>query len=330
MRFSVVIPVYNRPEELNELLESLTHQTFKSFEVVVVEDGSETSSSEVAARYAHSLPLRYVVQENAGPGAARNKGVAAAQGEFVVILDSDVLLKADYLEVVDRELKAHPEVDAYGGPDEAHPSFTNLQKAIDYAMTSVLTTGGIRGKGEQMDRFYPRSFNMGVRRTVYEAVGGFSGMRFGEDIDFSLRLVKQGYRTALFKRAAVFHKRRTGLRAFFKQVFNSGVARIVLWRRHPGSLKAVHMLPSCFCVGVAGCLLLAVWHPAFLLLPLVYAVAVWLDALRSTASWAVPALAVVTSFVQLIGYGAGFLKGLFMHAVMRREPTAGFTRNFYK
>ena len=248
MKYSVIIPVYNRPDEARELLESLCAQTCRDFEVVIVEDGSAIPCKEVAEAYADRLDIHYYVKENGGPGRARNYGVERARGEYVLILDSDAVLPEGYIAAVEDELEREP-ADAFGGPDRAHPDFTPMQKAINYAMTSFFTTGGIRGGKKKLDKFYPRSFNMGVRREVYQALGGFSDMRFGEDIDFSTRIFKGGYRCRLFPEAWVWHKRRTDLKKFFKQVHNSGIARIHLSKRHPGTLKLVHLLPAVFTLG---------------------------------------------------------------------------------
>ena len=257
MKYSFIIPVFNRPDEVDELLESLTHQTLRDFEVVVVEDGSDVPCRDVVERYADRLQVHYYDKPNSGPGQTRNYGVERAKGDYVLILDSDVVLPEGYLQAVDHELAATP-CDAFGGPDRAHASFSKMQKAINYAMTSFFTTGGIRGGKKKMDKFYPRSFNMGVRRAVYHELGGFSAMRFGEDIDFSTRLIRSGHVSRLFQSAWVWHKRRTDLRKFFKQVHNSGIARIHLTKRHPGTLKAVHMLPAVFTLGCALLVVLAV------------------------------------------------------------------------
>ena len=197
MRYSVIIPVYNRPDEVDELLQSLTAQYFKDFEVVVVEDGSSIPCKEVTDRYIDRLNIKYFSKPNSGPGQTRNYGAERSEGEYLIILDSDVILPERYFDAIEAELLASP-ADAFGGPDRAHDSFTDIQKAINYSMTSFFTTGGIRGGKKKMDKFYPRSFNMGVRRTVYETLGGFSKMRFGEDIDFSIRIFKGGYTCRLF------------------------------------------------------------------------------------------------------------------------------------
>ena len=214
MKYSFIIPVYNRPDEVDELLQSMTRQTLSAFEVIVVEDGSVRDCKEVCARYAGKLDLHYYMKENSGPGQSRNYGAERARGEYLIILDSDVVLPDGYLRHVDDELRRMP-ADAFGGPDRAHSSFTPTQKAISFSMTSFLTTGGIRGGKKKMDKFYPRSFNMGIRRDVYMRLGGFSRMRFGEDIDFSIRIFKSGYACRLFPEAWVWHKRRTDFRKFY-------------------------------------------------------------------------------------------------------------------
>ena len=215
MKYSIVIPVYNRPGEADELLESLCRQTVRDFEVIIVEDGSATPCQDVVEKYAERLDVKYFVKPNGGPGPARNYGVERAQGEYVLILDSDCVLPHGYLSAIEAELEAQP-CDAFGGPDAAHESFTPIQKAISSSMTSFFTTGGIRGgKKKKMDRFFPRSFNMGMRRSVYNSLGGFARMRFGEDIDFSYRIVEAGHSCRLFPEAWVWHKRRTDFDKFF-------------------------------------------------------------------------------------------------------------------
>lgn len=213
MRYSFIIPVYNRPDEVDELLQSLLEQTFRDFEVIVVEDGSSVPCRDVTLKYADRLDLHYYTKPNSGPGQTRNYGAERSHGEYLIILDSDCILPPGYLDAVEAELQAAP-ADAFGGPDRAHASFTPIQKAINYSMTSFFTTGGIRGGKKKMDKFYPRSFNMGIRRDVYQALGGFSRMRFGEDIDLSIRIFKGGYRCRLFPGAWVYHKRRTDLKKF--------------------------------------------------------------------------------------------------------------------
>ena len=337
MKYSVIIPVYNRPDEARELLESLCAQTCRDFEVVIVEDGSAIPCKEVAEAYADRLDIHYYVKENGGPGRARNYGVERAQGEYVLILDSDAVLPEGYIAAVEDELEREP-ADAFGGPDRAHPDFTPMQKAINYAMTSFFTTGGIRGGKKKLDKFYPRSFNMGVRREVYQALGGFSDMRFGEDIDFSTRIFKGGYRCRLFPEAWVWHKRRTDLKKFFKQVHNSGIARIHLSKRHPGTLKLVHLLPAVFTLGCALLLVLAAVAAALgcphwwvMLLPLVlFALIIMADASRQEHSVGVGLRAIAAAYVQLTGYGTGFLRSWWQRCVRGKGEFEAFKKNFYK
>jgi len=317
VKYSIIVPVYNRPDEVDELLESLSSQTFKDFEVVIVEDGSKITCKDVCDKYANILHLHYYYKENSGPGQSRNYGVERANGEYVLIVDSDAVAPAGFMQAIDDELQRQPS-DAWGGPDAAHESFTDVQKAISYAMTSFFTTGGIRGGKKQLDKFYPRSFNLGIRREAYLALGGFTKTRFskmslyGEDIDFSIRIYKAGYSCRLFPEAWVWHKRRTDFRKFWRQVYNSGYARINLWRMYPEALKPVHALPSVFTLGVVGLLVLAPftcgWSLALLLL---YALLILIDSSIQSKSLKVGFLAVAAVFVQLIGYGIGFLESLF-------------------
>ena len=317
MKYSIVVPVYNRPDEVDELLESLSSQTFKDFEVVIVEDGSKITCKDVCEKYANILDLHYYYKENSGPGQSRNYGVERARGEYVLIVDSDAVAPHGFLQAIDDELQRQPS-DAWGGPDAAHESFSDVQKAISYAMTSFFTTGGIRGGKKQLDKFYPRSFNLGIRREAYLALGGFSKTRFskmslyGEDIDFSIRIYKAGYSCRLFPEAWVWHKRRTDFRKFWRQVYNSGYARVNLWRMYPEALKPVHALPSVFTVGVAALLLLAPFTCALsLVLLLLYALLILIDSSIQSKSLKVGLLSVAAVFVQLIGYGIGFLESLF-------------------
>ena len=323
MKYSVIVPVYNRPDEVDELLESLCSQTFKDFEVVIVEDGSKITCKDVCDKYANILDLQYYYKENSGPGQSRNYGVERAKGDYVLIVDSDAVAPAGYLQAIDDELRRQPS-DAWGGPDAAHDSFTDVQKAISYAMTSFFTTGGIRGGKKQLDKFYPRSFNLGIRREAYLALGGFSKTRFskmslyGEDIDFSIRIYKAGYSCRLFPEAWVWHKRRTDFRKFWRQVYNSGYARINLWRMYPEALKPVHALPSLFTIGVAGLVVLAPFTCGLsLVLLLLYALLILLDSSIQSKSLKVGFLAIAAVFVQLIGYGVGFLESWWTNYVRK-------------
>ena len=345
MKYSIIVPVFNRPDEVDELLESLKHQTFKDFEVLIVEDGSENDCRNVVEGYAGSLDVRYFMKPNSGPGQSRNYGAERAKGEYLIVLDSDVVLPEGYMQAVDDELTREP-ADAFGGPDSAHPSFTDTQKAISYSMTSFFTTGGIRGGKKKLDKFYPRSFNMGIRRDVYERLGGFSRMRFGEDIDFSIRIFKAGCRCRLFPEAWVWHKRRTDFRKFFRQVYNSGIARINLYKKYPESLKLVHLLPMVFTVGVIALVLTSAvgrvlmhyddihrwyWLCAAPWLPiLAYCLIIFADSARTYRSMKIGALSVAAAFTQLMGYGFGFLGAWWQRCVMKRDEYHAFEKTFYK
>ena len=329
MKYSFIIPVYNRPDEVDELLDSLTRQTLRDFEVIVVEDGSVIPCKEVVDKYADRLTIHYYNKANSGPGQTRNYGVERAHGEYMLILDSDCIIPEDYLEAVEAEL-SRKKADAFGGPDRAHESFSDVQKAINYAMTSFFTTGGIRGGKKKLDKFYPRSFNMGVRKDVYQALGGFSKMRFGEDIDFSIRIFKGGYQCRLFPEAWVWHKRRTDLKKFFKQVHNSGIARINLYKKYPESLKLVHMLPALFTLGVVFLFLASLFWGGSLLLLFLFALIVFVDASMQNKSLKIGLLAIAASFIQLTGYGTGFLRAWWKRCVCGKSEFAAFEKNFYQ
>ena len=329
MKYSFIIPVYNRPDEVDELLDSLTRQTFRDFEVVVVEDGSVVPCKDIVDKYADRLSIHYYNKANSGPGQTRNYGVDRANGEYMLILDSDCILPEKYLEAVEAELQRQ-KADAFGGSDRAHESFTDVQKAINYAMTSFFTTGGIRGGKKKLDKFYPRSFNMGVRKDVYQALGGFSKMRFGEDIDFSIRIFKGGYQCRLFPEAWVWHKRRTDLKKFFKQVHNSGIARINLYKKYPESLKLVHMLPALFTLGVVFLFLASLFWGGSLSLLFLFASIVFVDASMQNKSLKIGLLAIAASFIQLTGYGTGFLRAWWKRCVCGKSEFAAFEKNFYQ
>jgi len=329
LTLSLIVPVFNRPQEVEELLDSLTRQTRPDFEVVLVEDGSTQPCDAQVKQYEDQLSIQYLVKTNSGPGQSRNVGAKAAKGNYVVFLDSDCVVPPGYIEAVYHRLTTDY-VDAFGGPDRADDRFTPMQKAINYAMTSFFTTGGIRGGGEKLDKFFPRSFNMGYSKTVFEQTGGFSAMRFGEDIDMSLRILKNGFKTALVTDAFVYHKRRSNLRQFYKQVFNSSITRIVLHKKHPGSLKAVHTFPALFVLGVLGMLLLGVFIHLLWASPLlVYILAVFLDATRQNRSFRIGCLAIVASLVQLGGYGLGFIAACWKILIFKRKDVFAFVDNFY-
>ena len=333
---------------MGELLESLAQQTFKDFEVIIVEDGSTKTCKDVCDQFAGILPLHYYFKDNSGPGQSRNYGAERANGNWLIVLDSDVVLPPNYLAAANSTLypiDSTLDCDAWGGPDAAHPSFTPVQKAISYSMTSFFTTGGIRGGKAKLDKFYPRSYNMGIRRAVYQELGGFSKMRFGEDIDFSYRIVEAGYRTRLIPEAWVWHKRRTDFRKFFRQVYNSGIARINLEKRHPGTMKLDHLLPTVFTVGVIGLVLVSAvgrllmyycgndqWRWLCLLpwLPiLLYSAIIFIDSSIKNRSLWVGLLSVPAAFVQLMGYGFGFIESWWKRCVLKQDEFTAFEKNFY-
>ena len=308
MKYSVIVPVYNRPDEVDELLESLVGQTFRDFEVVIVEDGSQRDCRAVVDKYAGRLDAHYYMKPNSGPGQSRNYGAERAQGEYLLVLDSDVVLPEGYLQAIEEELRREP-ADAFGGPDRSHPSFTDTQKAISYSMTSFFTTGGIRG-------------------------------------DFSIRIFKARCRCRLFPEAWVWHKRRTDMRKFFRQVYNSGIARINLYKKYPESLKLVHLLPMVFTVGVIGLVVLSAvgrvlmhyddvhrwyWLCAAPWLPiLAYCLLIFADATRQNRSAKIGAISVAAAFVQLMGYGFGFISAWWKRCVLGRDEFHAFDKTFYK
>lgn len=326
---SIIVPVYNRPHEVEELLQSLAQQSVSDFEVVIVEDGSTAKCDTVVKNHSNTLTIKYIEQTNTGPGPARNKGAQQATGQYLVFLDSDVILPTNYIGTVIRSL-AESAVDCFGGPDKAHESFTPIQKAISYAMTSPLTTGGIRGSKKRMDKFYPRSFNLGIKKEAFTEVGGFSSMRFGEDLDLSMKLIEKGYRTGLIPDAWVYHKRRTNFKSFYKQVFNSGIARINLEKRHKGTLKPVHLLPSLFVLfNLASILAIPFfWQTAFVWILPVFLFG--LDAGIRTKEFKTALLSIPASYTQLFGYGLGFLKAFTVRVLLGKDEFHSFAKTFYK
>lgn len=323
MLFSIIIPVYNRPQEVDELLESLCTQTFNDFEVVVVEDGSTEKCEEVCQKYADRLALHYFFKPNSGPGPSRNYGAERSQGEYFIILDSDVIVPENYMAIVKGELDREP-CDAFGGPDRAHTSFTPIQKAINYAMTSFFTTGGIRGGKQKLDKFYPRSFNLGIKKSVFEALGGFAPMRYGEDIDLSTRIFANGYSCRLFPGAFVYHKRRVKFSSFFRQVRHSGEARVILKKKYPDTFKLVHLLPAAFVVGNLLLVVMALFHHWLWLAPiLLYCLMVFVDSLIKNKDMKVALLSVPAAYVQLFGYGTGFIKASWNDILRKKMPSQG-------
>jgi glycosyltransferase involved in cell wall biosynthesis len=330
VKISLIIPVFNRPRETEELLESLSLQSLRDFEVIIVEDGSTESSEKVVEQFSEQLDIQYFYKDNSGPGLSRNYGCERASGDYVIFLDSDCVLPPGYFKTVSDAL-VHNYSDAFGGPDRAHPDFSRLQKAINFSMTSFLTTGGIRGGNEKMEKFHPRSFNMGISKEVFAATKGFSSLRFGEDLDLSMRIKEHGFSTQLIREAFVYHKRRTNLRQFFKQVHNSGIARINLQKRHPGTLKLLHSLPALFSVGLVFLAVLSVLVSWLFITPVLFhMVLLFLSASVQNRSLSIGLLAVVSSYTQLTGYGSGFLLAFWKRMILGRDEYTAFSRNFYK
>lgn len=316
--FSIIIPVYNRPDEVSDLLDSLEKQTVRNFEVVLVEDGSTVPCRQQADRVLdRGLDVKYFAKDNEGRSIARNYGMERASGSYFVFFDSDCVIPPSYFETLARALSATP-LDCFGGPDAAHESFSDTQKAINFAMTSFLTTGGIRGGKVQLEKFVPRTFNMGFSRRVYERVGGFREM-FSEDIDMSTRIRRDDFSIGLLRDVPVWHKRRGNLGKFFRQVYVFGMSRITLHLLYPGSLMLVHTLPAVFVAGCVALLLMSALCSSWWLLPLgVWLAAIFTAALIQSRSLRVAVLAVPASCIQLWGYGLGFIKAFFLKILLRR------------
>lgn len=311
LSFSIIIPVYNRPKEIEELLKSISQQNFKdNFEVLIIEDGSTNSSRLIVESFQEKLNVKYFFKQNSGAGLSRNFAMSKASGNYYIILDSDVLLPKYYLSQVNKGLIENY-TDAFGGPDKAHDSFTALQKAINYSMTSVLTTGGIRGNKRIVSNFQPRSFNMGLSKEAFQVTQGFSNQKIGEDIDLTFRLWQNNLKTQLLEKAFVYHKRRTSLPQFFKQTFAFGNQRPKLNKKYPKTAKLTYWFPTFFSVGFIGSLIGLYMGIPLLILPFFfYLVAVFLHAFSKSFNLYVAFLSVITSIVQFFGYGFGFLKSV--------------------
>ncbi|MBP3288464.1 MAG: glycosyltransferase [Muribaculaceae bacterium] len=316
-RFSVIVPVYNRVDEINDLLESLSAQTCRDFEVIIVEDGSTEPCGDLVRSFAGKVDVRYFFKSNEGRSIARNYGIDRSSGDYLVFFDSDCVIPRDYFAILSAELDRQP-LDCFGGPDAAHESFTPVQKAISFAMTSFLTTGGIRGGKVQMEKFVPRSFNMGYSRKVYDTVGGFREM-FSEDIDMSTRIRQAGFSIGLIHPAHVFHKRRVDFARFWRQVYVFGMSRITLKLLYPDSLKLVHTLPALAVIIGVLLVLLGIFVTPWFLLPIgIYLLAIFLSAWIATRSLGIALRAVPASVVQICGYGCGFIKAFFTKIILRR------------
>lgn len=331
MKYSFIIPVYNRPDEVDELLKSLSKQTYSTdFEIVIIEDGSSISSEEICKKYANTLQITYIFKENSGPGASRNYGMERAKNDYFIILDSDCLLPEHYLESIDDFLQRNY-VDCFGGPDTADDSFTDIQKAINYVMTSFLTTGGIRGNSKIVQKFEPRSFNMGLSRKAFEATQGFGKIHPGEDPDLVIRLWKQGFETAFIEDAFVYHKRRISWSKFKKQVSKFGQTRAILNHWHPHTKKVTFWLPFCFAFG----LILSVISAFFgrfegLFVYGCYFIFLFLDSARTNKSLKIGILSVWALLVQFFSYGFGFLIATLRIYFSSQKPEILFPHLFFK
>ncbi len=331
MYFSFIIPVYNRPDEINELLQTLTKQTYTSdFEVVVIEDGSTINCQSVVDEYINKLNISYYFKTNSGPGDSRNYGMRVAKGDYFIILDSDCLIPENYLVEVNTYLN-NTFVDCFGGPDAAHESFSDVQKAIYQTMTSVLTTGGIRGASEKLGKFQPRSFNMGISKEAFEASGGFGKIHPGEDPDLSIRLWKMNFKTALIPNAYVFHKRRINWEKFYKQVNKFGKARPILNQRHPEYSKPTYWFPAVFLVGFyISILFLIVGINVLFYCYALYFLALLIETLVKTKNLKIAFLTIIATFIQFFGYGAGFLYSYFLLNIKKQDPQVAMPEMFFK
>lgn len=331
MLFSLIIPVYNRPDEVDELLASLEQQTYTGqFEIVIIEDGSAITCKDVVAKYEAKLSISYYFKENSGPGDSRNYGMRIAKGDYFIILDSDCILPPQYLESVNQNL-LQEFVDCFGGPDAALDSFSDIQKAINFAMTSFLTTGGIRGKSEKIEKFQPRSFNMGLSKAAFEASGGFGNIHPGEDPDLSIRLWKMGYKTKLFTTSYVYHKRRIDWEKFNIQVNKFGKARPILDLWHPEYKKAVFLFPSLFIVGLAiSLILLLINLRLFIYLYILYFCVVFFVSAVQNKSVKIGAYSVVAVFMQFYGYGTGYMESFIKVHILKKKPEEAFPKLFFR
>ena len=330
LHFSFIIPVYNRPDEIHELLESFTKlKGDYDYSICIVEDGSSISSKNVITHFSDQLNISYYFKKNSGPGDSRNYGMARAQGNYFIILDSDVLLPDDYLQVVNKSLTENY-TDCFGGPDAAHASFSKLQKAINFAMTSFMTTGGIRG-GKESEKFQPRSFNMGLSKEAFEASGGFGTIHPGEDPDLSLRLIDLGFKSKLIKDAYVYHKRRISWTKFYQQVYKFGLVRPILNTYHPKSERFIFWLPTLFAMGLIISIGLFLFDIKWLLyIYSMYVTIAFLLALISSKNLIIATLAILAIFVQFFGYGYGFLKSTLAIKLLKENPEKRFPKLFFK
>jgi glycosyltransferase involved in cell wall biosynthesis len=309
-KFSIIIPVYNRPDEVDELLDSLTKQSQIPFEILIIEDGSSIKCDEIVRKYENSLPIRYLFKENSGQGFSRNYGFEQATGDYFIVFDSDCIIPEDYFRTVEEHLNK-TNLDAYGGPDAARDDFTSIQKAISYSMTSPLTTGGIRGRKKHAGQFHPRSFNLGMSREVFESTKGYRITRMGEDIELSIRIIESGFKTGLIKEAFVYHKRRTSFSQFFKQLRFFGRARINVSRFYPKEIKLIHLLPLFFLLGEFSWIVWSFFDYRIFILGLagnvLFSFLNFVFSLFQFRNLWVSLLSIIASYIQLLSYGTGLL-----------------------
>ncbi len=328
---SIVVAIFNRKDELFELLNSLIAQTDKDFEVIIVDDGSFVDLLPTVETFKEMLNIQYFKKANSGPGLSRNYGANRAKNDWLVFVDSDVIVEKDYIENIKKNLEK-TDCAAFGGADKAHKGFNLLQKAISYSMTSVFTTGGIRGSKKAVTRFQPRSFNMGVNKEIFLKIGGFSEMRIGEDPDLSMTIWEKGYKTAFFDDIGVYHKRRTDLGKFSKQVYQFGCARPILNQRHPDYVKPTFWFPTLFLLGyVAGILEYFLLQKGFVLACYgFYTLVIFLHALYLTKNIAIAAQAIITTYIQMFSYGYGFLESWVKLNVLKMKPEDAFPKHFHQ
>ncbi len=328
---SIVVAIFNRKDELFELLNSLIAQTDKDFEVIIVDDGSFVDLLPTVETFKEMLNIQYFKKANSGPGLSRNYGANRAKNDWLVFVDSDVIVEKDYIENIKKNLEK-TDCAAFGGADKAHKGFNLLQKAISYSMTSVFTTGGIRGSKKAVTRFQPRSFNMGVNKEIFLKIGGFSEMRIGEDPDLSMTIWENGYQTAFFDDIGVYHKRRTDLGKFSKQVYQFGCARPILNQRHPDYVKPTFWFPTLFLLGyVAGILEYFLLQKGFVLACYgFYTLVIFVHALYLTKNIAIAAQAIITTYIQMFSYGYGFLESWIKLNVLKMKPEDAFPKHFHQ
>ena len=334
---SIIVPAYNRASEIDEFLKSFTRQAVKDFEIVVVDDGSKDNTKDIVEKHRSNLNINYFYQENKGPGAARNKGMEEAEGDYFVFIDSDCTVPKNYIKNLIEHIKKDT-FDAFGGPDSYQEDFPDLLKAINYSMTSFIGTGGTRGtSGKSVGKYYPRSFNMGIKKSVYKKIGGMNELRHGQDMDFSSRIYKAGFAVKFFKDVLVYHKRRTNLKKFFKQVFNWGVTRINLGKLHKEMLKFVHCLPSISLIVFVITCILSFFLPFFRIVFFTEVLFVFVIysfvLIQSTIEYKSPLvgiLSIITLTTQIVAYGLGFLTGVIKSIFSKEKFINGFTKNYYK